>query len=149
MKQIGIIVLFMMITVVACSKKETHEDHIKAIEEYIAKNDLEAQRTESGLFYVIEEEGSNKKPHASSFVHVRYTGYLLDGTVFDSNTAGTGVRFNLQNVISGWTEGIQKFGEGGSGILLIPPSLGYGSQRTGDIPANSVLIFDIDLVYVE
>ena len=148
MNRLGMIILAMMF-VVACSKKESHEDHIKEIEEYIEKNNLDAHKTESGLFYVIEEKGSNKKPNANSFVHVRYTGYLLDGTVFDSNTAGTGLRINLQNVIKGWTEGIQKFSEGGSGKLIIPPSLGYGSQRTGDIPANSVLVFDIDLVYVE
>ena len=120
-----------------------NETEIKA---YIADNKLEAKRTDSGLYYVINEAGTGKQPTATSNVTVAYKGYFTNKSVFDQNSAGAS--FNLQQVIKGWTEGIPYFKEGGSGILLIPAHLAYGSYYYNGIPGGSVLIFDIKLITV-
>lgn len=117
------------------------------IVKYIADNHLNAKRSESGLYYVIEEEGTGKQPTAASEVTVAYKGYFTNKTVFDQSDE-KGISFPLQNVIPGWTEGIQYFKEGGKGLLLIPSDLGYGPQGQGPIPGGSVLVFDIKLIAV-
>ncbi|MBU2995806.1 FKBP-type peptidyl-prolyl cis-trans isomerase [Cellulophaga baltica] len=114
---------------------------------YIAENELDATRSESGLYYVINEQGTGEQPTATSDVTVAYKGYFLNGNVFDESDE-EGISFNLSGVIQGWTEGIQYFNEGGSGILLIPSSLGYGNNSNSVIPGGSVLLFDIDLIEV-
>ncbi|MFA9187186.1 FKBP-type peptidyl-prolyl cis-trans isomerase [Flavobacterium sp. FBOR7N2.3] len=118
------------------------------IQAYIAENDLDAQRTSSGLYYVINEEGTGKRPTATSVITVSYKGYYTDKTIFDPGST-TGVTFNLQQVIKGWIEGIPFFKEGGSGILLIPAHLAYGSKDYQKVPGGSVLIFEIKLLAVE
>lgn len=137
----------------SCSKSDSepavdysaqNEAEIKA---YIAENQLDATRTNSGLYYVIDEPGTGKQVTATSNVTVAYKGYYTNKTVFDQSTA-TGVSFNLQGVIKGWTEGIPYFKEGGSGKLLVPASLGYGSYDYRGIPGGSVLIFDVKLISV-
>lgn len=122
---------------------QTDED----IQAYIATNNLNAVKTSSGLYYVIDEVGTGENPTSNDDVTVTYKGYLLNGFVFDENT--TGFNTNLQKVISGWTEGITYFKEGGSGILLIPSSLGYGDAGIGNvIPGGAVLVFDINLISI-
>ena len=122
---------------------QNEEDIIK----YIADNNLTAQKSDSGLYYVVNNSGSGKQPAASSNVTVAYKGYFLDKTVFDESDA-EGISFGLQQVIKGWTEGIAYFKEGGDGILLVPSHLGYGSSSTRGIPGGSVLIFEVKLVSV-
>lgn len=117
------------------------------ITEYIADNGLTATRSDTGLYYVINEEGTGTQPTATSNVTVAYKGYFLDGEVFDESDT-SGVSFNLDKVIDGWTEGIAYFKEGGNGILLIPSHLGYGLHEYRGIPNGSVLIFDINLISV-
>lgn len=104
-------------------------------------------KTDSGLYYVIDEPGTGKQPTPTSNVTVAYKGYFTNKTVFDAGST-IGVTFNLQQVIKGWTEGIPYFKEGGSGKLLIPATLGYGSNYYNGIPAGSVLIFDVKLISV-
>lgn len=114
------------------------------IAEYLKDKKWDTDRQESGLYVYIEKAGSNEKPSITDFVTINYTGYLLNGTVFDGSTDGP-VTFPLTNLIAGWQEGIPFFGVGGKGKLIIPPNLGYGDQDSGPIPANSVLVFDIEL----
>lgn len=118
----------------------------RKIEAYIEANNLEnVQRDPSGLYYLIEEEGSADKPSNDSEVLVLYQGYLLNGDIFDETLANDARQFSLVGVISGWRIGVPFIGRGGRIKLLIPSALAYGpSVRTG-IPANSVLIFDIEL----
>ncbi|WP_366185926.1 FKBP-type peptidyl-prolyl cis-trans isomerase [Flavobacterium ovatum] len=118
-----------------------------AIVKYLADNQLTAAKTASGLYYIISDEGTGAQPTATSNVTVEYKGYYTDKTVFGQSSSG-GATFGLQNVIKGWTEGIPYFKAGGSGILLIPATLGYGSADYNGIPAGSVLIFDIKLIKV-
>jgi FKBP-type peptidyl-prolyl cis-trans isomerase FkpA len=117
------------------------------IQTYLAENDLEAEKSATGLYYIIEEEGNGVQPGTTDDVRVAYKGYFLNGQVFDESSS-EGVTFNLRQVISGWTEGITYFKEGGSGILLVPSHLGYGPQNYRGIPGGSVLIFEVDLIEV-
>lgn len=114
---------------------------------YVNANNLDAQRTDSGLYYVVNMEGRGEQPSSNSKVTVAYKGYFLNGSVFDESSA-SGITFNLNQVIKGWTEGITYFKEGGSGLLLVPAHLGYGNRNYNGIPGGSVLIFEIKLLSV-
>lgn len=132
---------------ISCSK-DGNIDYVAKNEQeiiaYIAKNNLTAKRSDSGLYYVILNQGTGANPTATANVTVAYKGYYTNGNVFDqSNTAG--ISFGLNQVIKGWTEGMQYFKTGGNGILLIPAHLGYGSNDYNGIPGGSVLIFDVKL----
>jgi FKBP-type peptidyl-prolyl cis-trans isomerase FkpA len=128
----------------SCTKTDNRPDSEK-IQEYIAAKGWNAQSTPEGLYYVIDSLGiGTAYPTINSTVSVKYKGYLLDGTVFDSNQVG--ISFGLRQVIQGWQIGIPKFKKTGRGKLLVPSSLGYGSRAVGSIPANSVLVFEIELL---
>ena len=139
----------LLLILISCNKdnEEQAATDDEIIKDYIEANNLDAEPTGSGLYVVINEEGSGFNPTQNSTVSVFYKGYFTDGEVFDQ-TGSEPLTFSLNQVIEGWQEGIPYFKPGGSGILLIPSALGYGSERVGDIPANSVLIFDIELVTV-
>lgn len=129
------------------AKKQKEKDEA-IIKEYISSHNLNATATGTGLYYVINSQGTGAQPTINSRVTVNYKGYLTDGAVFDKSLV-TGATFPISSVIKGWQEGIPYFKKGGKGILLIPSALAYGNQSTGDIPANSVLIFDIELLDVQ
>lgn len=141
---IGFSLLFL-----GCKKdnKLQYEKDEEIIQSYISTNNLSATRTDSGLYVAIKKQGTGKSCSSFSNVRVAYKGYYTNGTVFDESDS-TGVKFNLQSVIKGWTEGIPFFKEGGEGILLVPSALGYGEKGAGTIPANTVLVFDIKLLEV-
>lgn len=140
---------------ISCSDDKTNDeqpvDYIslndQQIQDYLAENNLQAEKSSSGLYYIIENEGTGEQPTTTDDVRVAYKGYFTNGTVFDQSSS-EGISFNLQQVIKGWTEGITYFKEGGSGILLVPSHLGYGSEDYQGIPGGSVLIFEIDLIEV-
>jgi FKBP-type peptidyl-prolyl cis-trans isomerase FkpA len=131
----------------ACNKEDSQADKDDVIiQQYLADNSIQATKDPSGLYYVITEEGTGDHPDISSEVTVRYKGYLTDGTVFDETTGNATATFPLSGLIRGWQIGIPKLKQGGKGTFFIPSDLGYGDNATGNIPANSVLIFDIELV---
>lgn len=116
------------------------------ITEHITANNLETKQTESGIHYIIEKEGKGDHPNIDSKVTVHYHGTLLDGTVFDSSVdRGETISFGLRQVIPGWQEAIPLLKKGGKGKFIIPSSLAYGDRSQGKIPANSVLVFDVEL----
>lgn len=121
---------------------------LDAIATYLEANDLPVNSTDSGLHFIINEQGGPNSqgrlnPELCDEVNVDYRGYLLDGTVFDE---GEGITLSLMSVIRGWSEGIPLYSQGGSGTLIIPSYLGYGVRPpTPLIPVNAVLLFDIDL----
>ncbi|MFW2376779.1 FKBP-type peptidyl-prolyl cis-trans isomerase [Cellulophaga baltica] len=146
-------ILFLcLILFLGCNEEKENIDYVAKneadIAAYIAKNNIDATRSESGLYYRIETQGEGEQPLSNSDVTVAYKGYYLDGKVFDESDAN-GITFNINGVIKGWTEGIAYFNEGGSGQLFVPAHLGYGSNTYGPIPGGSVLIFDINLLKVE
>lgn len=107
--------------------------------------------TASGLQYKIEHSAGNEaKPHASSKVKVHYHGTLMDGNVFDSSVVrNSPISFGLNQVIAGWTEGLQLMSEGDKFTFYIPPQLAYGRKRVGSIPPGSLLIFEVELLKIE
>lgn len=122
-------------------------------EEFLEKNKLNdsVQVSGSGLQYKIIIPGSELKPSAQDTVSVYYRGTLIDGTEFDSSMGNAEpVKFPVNAVIPGWSEGIQMIGEGGKIRLYIPSELAYGAQQAGPvIQPNSTLIFDVDLVKID
>lgn len=122
--------------------REENEQEILA---YIDDYNLDATRTDSGLYYVIDEIGEGAEITSTSDVSVRYKGTFTDGTILDENFED-GISINLQQTIYGWSEGLQLFREGGSGMLLIPSHLAYGSQDVNGVPAGSVLVFEIQVI---
>lgn len=106
--------------------------------------------TASGLQYEVLVKGDGPMPADTSEVEVHYEGSLLDGSIFDSSyERGEPISFPLNRVIPGWTEGVQLMPVGSTYMLYIPSDLGYGSQGTGPIPPNSVLIFKIELLGIK
>jgi FKBP-type peptidyl-prolyl cis-trans isomerase FkpA len=133
----------------AASKQNGIDD--KAIQEYLTKNNIKAEKTATGIYYVIERTGNGKHATASDLVKVNYSGTLLDGTKFDSSyDRGEPAEFPLGQVIKGWTQGIPMFEEGGKGKLIIPSSLAYGQTppQGSPIKPNSILVFDIELLKI-
>lgn len=126
---------------------------VQQVENYLSANGITATKHCSGLYYKIENAGTGTTPEFCGDVEAKYKGYLTDGNVFDQTA--TPIPFNLMGVIRGWTNGVPLVKEGGRILLFIPPSLGYGNQEVRDrntgalrIPANSVLIFEVDLTTV-
>ncbi len=114
----------------------------EALRRYIDQKGIVAQEDSLGYFYTIEKPGTGPAPNPCSDVTVDYEGRLTDGTPFD---AAQNISFNLSQLITGWQMGLPKIGAGGTITLYLPPSLGYGDAATGDIPAQSILIFKIKL----
>lgn len=139
---------------------------VEKIEKYISENNLQANRTESGLFYVIQKEGNGAEVERGNSVSVDYVGYLLDGTVFDTSIEAKAreanmVRENFEykpitidagtgSVIRGWDEGLMLLREGSEAKFLIPSPLAYGPSQRGEIiKPNSILVFDVKITKVE
>jgi FKBP-type peptidyl-prolyl cis-trans isomerase len=126
----------------------------KGIEEgksYLEKNKTKegVKTTSSGLQYEVVKEGKGPKPSASDRVKVHYTGTLIDGTKFDSSRdSGQPAEFGVGEVIRGWQEALQLMPVGSQFKLAIPSELAYGPQPTGNIPPNSVLLFDVELLEI-
>ncbi len=141
------------------SKQKEEEDkkkylpNINAGNQFLAANKVKpgVKITASGLQYEVITEGTGKKPVATDQVTVHYKGTLLNGTEFDSSIArGEPATFGLNQVISGWTEGLQLMQEGAKYRFFLPYNLGYGSRATpdGSIPPFSTLIFEVELIKV-
>ncbi|RYZ82554.1 MAG: FKBP-type peptidyl-prolyl cis-trans isomerase [Proteobacteria bacterium] len=132
-------------------KKQTEaaEDNKKKGAEYLEKNKSAAgvKTTASGLQYIVEKEGDGKTPTKNDTVKAHYKGVLIDQTQFDSSyDRGQPAEFPVQGVIPGWSEALQLMKVGAKYKLFVPPELAYGASGRPGIPANSVLIFDVELV---
>ena len=125
----------------------------EAGEKYLAENAKKegVKTTASGLQYEVLKAGNGRKPKATDSVKCHYEGFLIDGTLFDSSVQrGEPATFGLQQVIAGWTEGLQLMQEGAKYRFYIPYMLGYGESGAGQtIPPYSALIFDVELIEVK
>lgn len=133
-------------------QNEIAEENRRAGEAFLAEN---AKRPEvvvlpSGLQYEVLAEGTGRKPKATDKVQCHYHGTLIDGQVFDSSVQrGTPAVFGVNQVIPGWVEALQLMPEGSRWKLYIPSDLAYGEQGAGgSIPANAMLIFEVELIKV-
>ncbi len=124
-----------------------------SIDQFLEDNDIEATKTESGLRYIITEEGNGPKPEEGQTVVVHYNGELLDGTKFDSSyDNGKPFSFVLGQgrVIKGWDEGIALLNKGDKATLFVPSPLGYGERQAGEvIKPYSILKFDVELIDIK
>lgn len=131
---------------------ETAQKNIADGKAFIEKNSHENKNiksTESGLHYEIHTAGSDVKPTATDQVKVHYEGKLINDKVFDSSIArGEPITFGLNQVIKGWTEGLQLIGEGGKVTLYIPSDIAYGNTDQSSIPGGSTLVFDVELITI-
>ena len=130
--------------------KEEGETNLKKADEFLAKNKKEnsdIKETPTGLQYRVLREGNGDSPVAEDRVKVHYAGKLIDGTQFDSSyERGDPTEFGLSQVIKGWTEGLQLMKVGAKYEFFIHPKIAYGSRPRPTIPANSVLIFEVELL---
>ncbi|MCY7409720.1 MAG: FKBP-type peptidyl-prolyl cis-trans isomerase [Chitinophagales bacterium] len=124
------------------------------LEAYVGEKNLIAKKTSTGLYVVIEKEGTGKQPTTGNTVKVNYTGRTLNGYIFDSSLKPGRLPYEFTigtpNIIQGWNEGLQHFSKGGKGKLLIPSELAYGER--GNPPAigpNEPLVFDIELLEIK
>ncbi len=131
--------------------KTQPEKDQNALVGYAIDQNLNVQRTDSGLYYQIIEAGEGTSPSATSKIKAHYEGKLLDGTVFDSSyKRGTPLEFKLNQVIRGWQEALQLLKPGGKGIFLIPSRIAYGAKGFGhEIPPHAPLIFTVELIKPE
>lgn len=126
-------------------------ENIEAGKKFLTENSNNKSvfTTQSGLQYRVIKRGNGKKPAATDNVKVHYTGTLINGTKFDSSVdRGEPITFRLDQVIPGWTEGLQLMEEGGKYMLYVPYELGYGEHQAGIIPPGSTLIFEIELLEI-
>ena len=115
-----------------------------------AKNNKNIKTLESGIQYEVLQAGEGEKPTAESTVTTHYHGTLTDGTVFDSSVdRGQPATFPVGGVIQGWQEVLPLMPTGAKWKVYIPSALAYGSQAVGNIPPNSILIFEIELISIE
>ncbi|NDJ56081.1 FKBP-type peptidyl-prolyl cis-trans isomerase [Enterobacteriaceae bacterium 4M9] len=108
------------------------------------------KKSTTGLLYQVEKEGSGDAPKDTDTVVVNYKGTLIDGKEFDNSySRGEPLSFRLDGVIPGWTEGLKNIKKGGKIKLVIPPELAYGKTGVPGIPANSTLVFDVELLDIK
>lgn len=147
MKVIPLFLTLFLLIASSCLKENNQpEIDDQIIRKYLADHQLEAIRDDSGLYIVTTLEGSGASPDISNTVEVKYKGMLLDGTVFDKSEPDKTFTYELSGLILGWQIGIPMMKKGGKATLLVPSALGYGNNNIGPIPANSVLIFEVELV---
>ena len=141
--------VFAMVGVVGCGDDMTGPEVIEEVEfaASLGINLAAMTKTASGLYYEDIEVGTGERAVAGDSVRVAYTGWLTNGTVFDSGElpfqAGAG------RVVPGFDEGVQGMRVGGERRIIIPPALGYGSQESEAVPANSIMIFRIELLEID
>lgn len=138
-------------------KTPVTENVVKGEQEKVAKEEAlikekypNAIRTSSGLMYIILKEGNGATPTSGALVEAHYTGWLLDGTKFDSSVdRGKPLLFLVGRgeVIKGWDEAFLSMKKGEKRVLIIPPGLAYGDKGMGTIPPNATLIFEVELMY--
>ena len=164
MRMISLCLLSVLVLTTGCFKRDNGcsftdsnvvapASEVTAVQNYLSSQGIgSAIQHPSGFFYQIIAQGSAPNPTVCSLVNVGYTGKLTSGSVFDTETS---LSFQLGSLIEGWKKGLPLIGKGGSIRLYIPPSLGYGAvdvknnQGVVVVPANSILIFDINLLDVQ
>lgn len=148
-----VIALAVFYFVRSSNNKKLAIENITISSNFLSKNKAneDIRETASGLQYQILQNGDGEiHPNPRSTVTVHYHGTLLDGTVFDSSVErGQAISFPLNQVIRGWTEGVQLMVVGDKFTFFIPPELGYGNSATGKIKPGSLLIFEVELIDIK
>jgi len=147
----SVLAVALMLVVSGCS---TYSEEEKAgfdskIRKFTEKSSHKYIRSESGLYYYIEQEGEGDFIKFTDEVSFTYTGKFLDGQVFDGRNSRKPVTFPVSQLIEGWKEIMFYLKKGGKASLIMPPYLGYGDRKLNDIPPNSILVFDMAITDVK
>jgi FKBP-type peptidyl-prolyl cis-trans isomerase FkpA len=119
------------------------------IQKFIKKSKIKYQKSESGLYYFIEEEGEGDFIKLTDEVSFKYEGKLLNGTIFDGENKRNPVIFPVSKLIQAWQETMLYLKKGGKAKIISPPQLGYGDYDLEAIPKNSILIFELEVLDVK
>ena len=144
--------LYFLLLIIALSSCKTYSDDDKKtfdqqIKEYLTKKRIKCLRTDSGLYYKIIEPGKGEKIRFLDIVSFSYKGSLLNGEVFDNQKEP--VEFEVKELIGAWKEIMLELKPGSKAYLVAPPHLGYGDRKLDDIPANSILVFELSIAKVK
>lgn len=145
-----LIPLFIALALTTSCKTYSDEDKKnfdKEITAYIEKNNLDCEKSSSGMYYKIIEQGDGDPIQFKDHVYFTYKGEFLDGEVFDEQKEP--VDFNVDQLIGAWKEIMLKLNVGGKAFLIAPPHLGYGTHDLEDIPANSILVYNMEVTAIE
>ena len=151
MYKIGFLVISLFGLFSGCSTYSESEKNTfdTAIQKFIQKSGIKYQKSESGLYYFIENEGEGDNIKYTNDVSFTYSGKLLNGTPFDTKNSRTPVTFNVKQLILGWQEAMLYLKKGGKAKLIVPPHLGYANYELESIPKNSILTFEMEIVDVK
>jgi len=130
-----------------CTDKTIQSEQAEIVN-YAAANGISATAHSSGLYYQITNAGSGPAPTSGSKVSIKYTGKLLNGTIFDSQTSAP-VSYSLNSLIKGFQTGLPLIQKGGTIKLIVPSSLGYGCNGFGSVPGSAILYFEVELTDVQ
>lgn len=142
-----VVTIFVMTGCFNYSEEELNQ-YDREIQQYILEKGIDAKRTESGLYYFVEEEGDGSLIPYDGVIGVTYKGMLLDGHPFDTQLNNP-VELNIKNLVLGWREAMLYVNVGSSLTVIIPPQLAYKKQQRGAIPENSILVFSMKIHYLK
>jgi FKBP-type peptidyl-prolyl cis-trans isomerase FkpA len=125
-------------------EKKSYDEQIAA---YLEKEGIQCTKTSSGLYYKIIEQGEGRPILYKDIVSFTYEGKFLDGEIFDERKKP--LEYPIQDLIVGWQEIMLNLNEGGKAYLVCPPHLGYGGYELDDIPPNSILVYNLEVIKVK
>ncbi|MBL1279770.1 MAG: FKBP-type peptidyl-prolyl cis-trans isomerase [Fluviicola sp.] len=144
--------LLLILTVAFLASCSTYSDDEKGsfdekIQSYLSEKGIDAEKSSSGVYYKIIEQGEGKKVKFKDVISFKYRGELLNGVVFDEKKEP--IDYQLNQLIACWKEVILQLNEGGKAFLISPPQQAYGNHELEDIPQNSILVFNLEVVEVK
>lgn len=146
MKKLTGIIMFLLLASCATYSDDELNGFDDKIKSYLKKKDIDCKKSASGLYYKIIEEGDGDYIRYKDQVRFTYKGEFPDGKIFDEQKEP--VEFEASTLISGWKEIMLELKPGGKAFLVVPPQLGYGTKQLDDIPKNSILIYELEVVEV-
>lgn len=144
-----LLLLLTSLLVVSCRtySEDDKNQFDEKIEAYLKKKKIQCERSDSGLYYKILEQGSGKKIQLKDKVSFTYKGTFLNGKTFDERVEP--LEFQVEELIGAWQEAMLFLNEGGKAFLVTPPQLGYGTHKLNDIPPNSILVYELEVLSVK
>ena len=146
MKNVLTLAILLLTLTIACNKEDQADIDRDVILQYLASNSLTAIEHSSGLFYIIEEEGTGDHPTLDTKITFKYIGSYLDGVVFGQTTGAETASYKINELIKGWQIGMPLLKKEGKAVFLIPSGLGYGASPPSGVRPNAVLRFEVELV---